>query len=106
MPAPTDVLAAILTDFSSLITALSLGPPVVIRKGAKKEPTVDAATQITVAKSAEGERKVKIAFGHMATVWPIEITLIAPNNDDFLTRARSCRRPRGSTTWRSARGTT
>ncbi len=80
-----DVLATVLADFHTLITALALGPPVVVRKGPKKEPAVDAATQITVARAVEGERKVKIAFGHLATVWPIEITLIAPNNDDFVT---------------------
>ncbi|QJW98686.1 hypothetical protein [Frigoriglobus tundricola] len=85
MPAPPDVLAAILTDFRTLIAGLSLGPPVVVRKGAKKEPGVDAATQITISKAVEAERKIKIAFGHLATVWPIEVTLIAPNNDDFVT---------------------
>lgn len=78
-----DVLAAILVDFDTLISALNLYPTV-IRKGAKKNPT-DAPTQITIAKSEEGETKVNIAFGHMATIWPIEIQLIAPNNGDYLT---------------------
>jgi hypothetical protein len=80
---PTDVLEAIFTDVSGLISALALGPTIVVRKGPKKEPTVDAATQITVSMRAEGEKKKYIAFGHMATIWPIEITLIAPSKRDY-----------------------
>lgn len=81
---PTDVLQTILADVSGQITALALGPTVVVRKGPKKEPTVDAAAQITVSMQAKGERVVYQAFGHKSVTWPIELTYVAPSQRDYV----------------------
>lgn len=85
-----DVLAAILTDVAGVVTALDLGPNVVIRKGAKKEPVVDTPSQLTVCLAPPvlgvvPDKKIYIAFGRIATVWHIQITYVAPNNDDYVT---------------------
>lgn len=84
MSAPTDVLQAILADVSAQINALNLGPVVVVRKGPKKEPVVDAAQQFTVSMQSQGERKTYIAFSHLSTEWPIEVTYVAPSKRDYV----------------------
>lgn len=98
---PADVLEAIFTDFSTLIQSLNLtipgSPistdgistepailPIVVRKGPKRQPKIDPPSHITISKAQEPEKKIKIAFGHMATVWTIEITMIAPNYGDWV----------------------
>lgn len=79
------VLQSILADFSTVISALSLtgSPNIVIRKGAKKEPTVDPLGQITIAQAPEPERYKKLAFGHASVIYRIEVTQVAANNDDY-----------------------
>jgi hypothetical protein len=84
MAAPTDVLQCVLADIQTAIAALDLGPPCVVRKGPKKEPTVDPAPQITISMQAAGEKKIYQAFGHMTTMWPIEVTYIAASKRDYV----------------------
>jgi hypothetical protein len=86
----SDVLQAILADFQTLIEGLdhtvpgTTEPvPVLVRKGPKAERKVDPPCHYTVCKAPEPERKKKIAFGHMATAWVIEVTLVAPNAGDW-----------------------
>ena len=79
------VLQSLLADFATVIGALGLtgSPNVVVRKGAKKEPGVDPAGQVTIAQSPKPEQYKKIAFGHMAVGYEIEVTQVAANNDDW-----------------------
>ena len=58
---------------------------VVKRKGVKREPGVDQPFQITVCKSDLPEEQEYLAFGKSTTRWILEITIVAPNQKDWLT---------------------
>jgi hypothetical protein len=91
------VLNDILNNVTGIVTALGLSMngqavPVVLRKGAKKEPGVDPVPLITVSNESGSEEWHRFAFGNGPKISPtwkviykINITVIAANNDDFLT---------------------
>lgn len=75
----------ILDGIVTMVEALSLGPPVVKRKSPIREADVDAAQQITVSPSRTPETVSMLALGGAVKVrYYTEITIIGPNNDDFL----------------------
>jgi hypothetical protein len=87
-----DVLEAIFADFATLIGGLDLSVPahptesmpVLIRKGPKWEKKVDSPSHVTISKAIEPEKAKYLAFGHLATIWVIEITMVAPNAGEWL----------------------
>lgn len=90
----TQVLNAIVQDIEGLALELvynvnnvpTAQPATVVkRKGVKREPGVDQPFQITVCKSDEPEDQDYLAFGQSTTRWKIDITIVAPNQKDWLT---------------------
>lgn len=80
------VESSILDGVVSMMQALELPPPVVKRKAPKREALVDAATQITVSTGGDPEQLSQLALGGVLKVrYPVDVSIIAPNPDDYLT---------------------
>ncbi len=86
------VLDGIFQTVLSSVSGLSLtlngnAIPASISKLPKKEAVVDPAVQIAICLSPRGESTKPMAFGtgnrpQMQVVYPVLVTLIAPNNND------------------------
>ena len=85
------VLDDILNACQSTVAALNLQlnavvVPVVVRMAVKKAPSVDPATLITVSSDPKGERVKAWGFGgNWRLDYTIDLTIVTPNNDDYLT---------------------
>jgi hypothetical protein len=87
-----DILNAVTQIVTNLgLTMNSQTVSVVLRKKAKKEPEpVDPSRQITVSPNESPETWQRYAFGggnispSWKAVYKIDVTVVAPNNDDFV----------------------
>ncbi len=79
-----NILTGVVNAISTLGLSFTSGTiPVVKRKGVKKEPSVDSSTQITV--SMNTEEVTYIAFGQISVTYPVEVTIVTPNERDWAT---------------------
>lgn len=82
-----ELLTNAVADIQGLNLKLGTTPVAVVkRKGVKREPTVDASTQITVCKSPKEPLKIqRTGFQKTSVIYPIEIAIVSANNRDWVT---------------------
>ncbi len=81
----SSVLNAVVTDLTALnltLNSVSLG--VFKRKGVKKESTVDGSQRLVVAESEKGEIAEYVAFQQVTKRHRVDIAVLTPNADDWL----------------------
>ena len=82
-----ELLDNTVTDIQGLsLTLNSTTVTVVKRKGVKREPGVDASTQITICKDPDKPIRIeRTGFQKTSVIYPIEIAIVSPNRHDWLT---------------------
>jgi hypothetical protein len=82
-----EIFNAIVTDVTALNFILDgTAAPVVKRKGVKRQPGVDASTQITICKDSKKRIELQyVAFTKTSILYPISMAIGSPNKRDWLT---------------------
>ena len=82
-----EILNATVSDLNGLGLTLNGNTITAVRrKGTKRQPGVDASTQITVCKNPKKPLQLKyMAFGNTTAIYPIDIAIVSPNTRDWVT---------------------